>query len=192
MNCPNCSCGLREVKSSGVTVDVCSNCKGIWFDSGGLSDFVRSLTESEAISPQTPHLFRRAVQPPDSAEEKQKVCPRCGQQLHRFNYCYDSNVFLDKCSRCHGIWADGGQVEQAARYLKEDPRMRAVSEVMLEFHQPDQTLKDLAGYPISRALSAVIACGYLLGAYAAHGIRLCVAELVRLFLPLAALSKTRR
>jgi len=130
-----------QVKSKSAVVDICPDCKGVWFDSGEFVDFVRTLTESEEISPQTPQLFKPpAIQTVDIGKEQDKICPRCRQKLKIFNYAYDSNVFLDKCPHCQGMWADGGEVKEVARYLKEDPRITAIAEGLI---QRNQTLEDL-------------------------------------------------
>ena len=141
MKCPFCSTKLVEVKSKTALVDICPKCKGIWFDSGELVDFVKSLTESEEISPKTPRLFKeQTAQTLDTINEKCKICPKCNQKLKKFNYFYDSNVFLDKCPQCQGMWADGGEVKEVARYLKKDPRITAIAEGLI---RRNQTLDDL-------------------------------------------------
>lgn len=142
MKCLSCSSKLKEVKFKNALIDICPECKGIWFDSGEFVDFVKTLTESEEISPQTPRLFEKdTAQTVDTIKEKERVCPKCGKKLEKFNYAYDSNVFLDKCPSCEGLWADGGEVKEVARYLKEDPRIKVIGEAFIE---RDRTLEDLA------------------------------------------------
>jgi membrane associated rhomboid family serine protease/Zn-finger nucleic acid-binding protein len=129
MKCPVCSNTLRQVKSKSAIVDVCSKCRGIWFDSGELADFVKLLSQNEKISPEEFKLFhRRNVQTLFKIKEKDKFCPKCGKKLQKFNYSYDSNIFLDRCIDCGGIWADGGEVIAIASYLKENPAATAVGE----------------------------------------------------------------
>ena len=141
MICPFCSTKLTELKSTTALIDICLNCKGMWFDSGEFVDFVRTLTESEEISPKTPQLFKeQMIQTLDTIKEKDKICPRCNQKLKKFNYAYDSNVFLDKCPHCQGMWVDGGEVKEVARYLKEDPRITTIAEGLI---QRNETLEDL-------------------------------------------------
>lgn len=142
MKCPVCSNELTEVKSNTTLVDICSNCKGIWFDSGEIADFIRILTESDEVSPRLPQLFKpHMVQDANSINEKGKLCPRCNDKLHRFNYAYDSNVFLDKCPSCQGIWADGREALEIARYLKIDPRLMEIGKSLIK---KDKTMEDLA------------------------------------------------
>jgi len=129
MNCPSCSNKLWRARAKSGLVDICPRCKGIWFDSGELVDFVRQLTKSEDIHPETPRLFEpRKVRTLDTVKEEDKICPHCKSVMHRFNYCYDSNVFLDKCPSCHGIWTDRGEAQKIAQYMKVDARIVEIGE----------------------------------------------------------------
>lgn len=133
MKCPVCSNRLRQITAKSVILDVCPNCKGIWFDCDEFADFVGKLSASEQITAEKVKLFqRRNVQALHKLKEKARLCPKCSSKLRKFNYSYDSNVFLDKCPNCGGIWADGGEIEQVARYLKEDPQATAVGEALAE------------------------------------------------------------
>jgi membrane associated rhomboid family serine protease/Zn-finger nucleic acid-binding protein len=142
MKCPSCSNRLRQTKTKSAFVDVCPSCKGIWFDAGELADFVKTLAESEDICPEKIKLFHhRDVRSVYNGQEKNRSCPRCAKELQRFNYSYDSNVFLDKCPDCGGIWADGGEVRQIASYLKDDPKVTAIGRDLAEMIQASQDLE---------------------------------------------------
>ncbi len=124
MFCPVCASNLRETKVLLHLVDICPKCGGVWFDEGELQDFLKKLTESERVSPSVPQLFHeRDVQTTYRAEEGDKACPKDGRPMTRFNYAYDSNVFLDKCPQCEGVWTDRGEVKKIVRYLKVDPKV---------------------------------------------------------------------
>lgn len=127
MDCPVCSTRLRQVKAGNLDVDVCTNCSGIWFDSGELQVFLRELVKREDITPERTRLFTpREVATIDRSEPDGRVCPKCGLEMKTFNYSYDSNVFVDKCPECEGIWTDRGEVKRLAAYLKTDPRVAAI------------------------------------------------------------------
>ena len=145
MRCPSCSNILAEVAGKSATVDICQSCKGIWFDRGELVNIVQELLQREDVAPRSLHPFERSrVQTAKADDQIKRLCPRCQQQMKSFNYAYDSNIILEKCSNCEGIWADAGEVREVARYLKEDPRARVLGEALLQMQQEDQTLKDLA------------------------------------------------
>ncbi len=40
MTCPNCGGELMEVERSGIRVDACRNCRGVWLDRGELDQLV--------------------------------------------------------------------------------------------------------------------------------------------------------
>jgi N utilization substance protein A len=40
MNCPVCGQSLREVERSGVAIDICPGCKGVWLDRGELEKLI--------------------------------------------------------------------------------------------------------------------------------------------------------
>jgi membrane associated rhomboid family serine protease/Zn-finger nucleic acid-binding protein len=152
MKCPSCCGRLREVKSKTALVNICLDCRGIWFDSGEFVDFARRLTESEKISPKEVRLFEpRTVHTLKTVKETLKLCPKCNLAMKRFNYSYDSNIFLDKCTNCQGIWTDGGEIQQVARYLKDDPRIKTIGNDLVEHEKNMEELRSWAG--IGEALS---------------------------------------
>ena len=52
-------------------------------------------------------------------EKQQKLhymrCPKCGMELIEINY---KNIKVDKCSECHGIWMDQGELEHVTHMEK--------------------------------------------------------------------------
>lgn len=144
MNCPFCSNKLRRVKSKSEVLDICPRCRGIWFDSGELVNYVRALVDSKDIQPETSRLFeRREVDTSETTKEEDKICPNCSLVMHRFNYCYDSNIFLDKCPSCHGIWTDAGEVQKIARYIKQDPKIDEIGGELAKQTKRMENIKEL-------------------------------------------------
>lgn len=52
-------------------------------------------------------------------EEKEKLkelhfmcCPKCGHKLIEISY---SEILVDKCSNCDGIWLDAGEIEHVSK-----------------------------------------------------------------------------
>ncbi|MEN6403032.1 MAG: zf-TFIIB domain-containing protein [Armatimonadia bacterium] len=60
MQCPVCDDKMNEVERSGVMVDICPSCKGIWLDRGELDKLI-SLSEAPEHSAE----FDRAAPPRD-------------------------------------------------------------------------------------------------------------------------------
>jgi len=149
MRCPVCSSQLKQVKSISAVVDVCPSCRGIWFDSGELADVAKFLSQSDKVSPEKIRLFKhRNVKSVHKLGEEDKLCPRCEKKLRKFNYSYDSNIILDKCNGCGGIWADSGEVVAIASFLKDDPATTAIAKSLAEaIYKPERESEEpLAGY----------------------------------------------
>ena len=47
MNCPTCNTELKMSERSGIEIDYCTQCRGVWLDRGELDKIIeRSITES--------------------------------------------------------------------------------------------------------------------------------------------------
>ncbi|RDI95771.1 hypothetical protein DV704_05730 [Meiothermus sp. QL-1] len=46
--CPNCQNGMNEVVRSGVHIDVCPKCRGVWLDGGELEKLLGQVRAYEA------------------------------------------------------------------------------------------------------------------------------------------------
>ena len=127
MKCPCCLTTLRHVRHKLTEIDLCPRCRGVWFDSGELTVFVRSLIDEGKVTPEKVRLFeRRKVNAIRDKAQQGRSCPRCDQKMRPFNYAYDSNVFIEKCPDCEGIWTDRGEIMRIASYVKEDPRLTQI------------------------------------------------------------------
>lgn len=42
MQCPKCGSGMKEIILSGINIDECSSCKGVFFDAGELDILIES------------------------------------------------------------------------------------------------------------------------------------------------------
>lgn len=48
-----------------------------------------------------------------------KVCPQCSVPMHAYRFLYNSNVTLDECMQCGGIWVDDNELAEMAEYLAQ-------------------------------------------------------------------------
>jgi len=83
---------------SGVEIDLCSKCSGIWLDEGELA----TLAETKRDVPQ-------------EGQKKAATayrCPRCGQHLEEQLYTKGSDLLIDVCPSCSGVYLDRGELEQ--------------------------------------------------------------------------------
>ena len=156
MRCPVCSTALRRVRTRSFIVSICTKCKGIWFDAETFLPFAKKLsTESQTKSSSKITFQPRNVVTSEQVIEDARLCPNCQAGLHKFNYAYDSNIFLDKCKNCKGIWTDAGEIQQVASYLKKDPRLQEIGSYLVK---RDRQLEDITSLSdaLSRPVSPLI------------------------------------
>ena len=100
MRCPNCATVelvRRKVVNSDVMLDVCPQCKGLWFQRGQLERVLPKAVPKLAV-------------PPD-AKPGHRACPACQQPMHAFDYP-GTLVVIDMCQSCLGLWVDAGELRE--------------------------------------------------------------------------------
>jgi Zn-finger nucleic acid-binding protein len=116
MDCPNCHVGLEGVDVAGVHIDRCPNCQGTWFDKNEL----RVLRDRERNGDY--HWIDvdlwRDLEKFRARDQQGRVCPKDGQPMTTVRY-EDSNVAVDICSTCQGIWLEKGEYQRILDYLEE-------------------------------------------------------------------------
>jgi Zn-finger nucleic acid-binding protein len=111
--CPDCNIALEAREFQGITVDACSKCAGIFFDEGEVAALkargLAAMDELEAaIVPQI------AV---EATQGKFRRCSNCGSAMDKFRYMYNSDIVLDECERCGGIWVQDGELGRMREVL---------------------------------------------------------------------------
>ena len=104
--CPDCHKPLHQQTHFGVTLDVCADCAGIWFDAGEM-DALRSVSPDTLVAVEQSALPHSRHQPHIVTE---RWCPACPQPLDRHQYAADLPIALDVCPRCNGVWIPDGEL----------------------------------------------------------------------------------
>ncbi|MFC1745160.1 zf-TFIIB domain-containing protein [Candidatus Riflebacteria bacterium] len=100
--CPGCHSENLYNFSSGeeYRVDLCRDCKGLWFDAGETAQAVnlsRDIPEFEEV-----YKLKK---------ETHKSCPKCiGKNLVEFPFSNKSDLLIDYCEVCCGIWLDPEEI----------------------------------------------------------------------------------
>src|SRR5437867_9175120 len=105
MKCPDCAGKLKVETYSGLQVDGCPVCGGVWLDPGELKKLVQDPVALEAV--ETENIPQ--AQPADSANSDRR-CPKCEAGLESYNYAYNTPIVLDSCVSCSGIWVQDGEL----------------------------------------------------------------------------------
>lgn len=59
--CPNCNASMQNVARSGVELDICSQCRGVWLDRGELEKLLEGARDERAGQQQDRQHFEREV-----------------------------------------------------------------------------------------------------------------------------------
>lgn len=102
-------------------IEECPTCKGMFIDGSELHEHVTVITKDTAVEPAKEVTARNLIRPFFLLSKKR--CPRDKTKLRYINYGYDSNVLLEECSTCKGLWVENNQVLPLAAYLKSNPEL---------------------------------------------------------------------
>jgi Zn-finger nucleic acid-binding protein len=103
--CPICRVDLQPLTYGGVTLDVCLQCCGIWFDAEELERLL------ELPGP----VFHTSRLQYTGSEPTRRLCPACGATI-RAQEIHPGGSVCDRCPDCGGLWLDFN----AIRLLREE------------------------------------------------------------------------
>jgi Zn-finger nucleic acid-binding protein len=121
MICPTCKKHLDQAIVSGVEVDYCPKCLGLWFEEEELR--IAKDYKDRDLRWLDIDLWRDGEK--FKISPGQKLCPADRLPLYETRYG-DSDIKVDVCNICKGIWLDRGEFKKTIAYLKE----RADKEVL--------------------------------------------------------------
>jgi Zn-finger nucleic acid-binding protein len=127
MNCPKCKTKKlsEKIKIGDVVIDRCPSCDGLWFERNELR-LAKDKKAQDAIWVDVElkdksldwfkfDLWKDSVK--FKAEKDIKFCPRCEIPLYKINYG-DSDIEIDVCGVCKGIWLERNEFEKIIKYIK--------------------------------------------------------------------------
>ncbi len=124
MKCPKCKLeDLKEIKINGVRIDRCKYCGGLWFDKDELK--ITRDHRDKNLSWLDFDLWEDGSKLMVSG--KSIDCPRDGKPLFKIKYG-NTNVMVDICLDCHGIWLDKEELDKIISELKEKVNSETIPE----------------------------------------------------------------
>lgn len=131
MQCLVCHNILQNKDFETQSIDQCPVCGGIWFDEGELYEVaVHLIADNKIEDLSVKEAFNRKLVLPDRNNQPERKCPKCGIKMSVINYAYNSNVFLDRCASCGGLWADKNEIEAVTRIIKGNPTMNKYADAL--------------------------------------------------------------
>ena len=97
MDCPRCNVEMSETTNEETTLQRCSECGGLWIDSGDLNRLLL-----HANLPALPALGGYV-----NPDEIAGMCPACNVDLVAVEGGEKRALHYDTCASCGGIWIEG-------------------------------------------------------------------------------------
>ena len=112
MKCPLDSAELAPQNyEAGIKVDRCGTCKGMWLDHQELE----KIQEAQQIdygdeAKRLPDLVGQAYAMALANSKPEVTCPKCQQLMERLEHGGYSQIMIDVCTNCKGVWLDRGEI----------------------------------------------------------------------------------
>ncbi len=114
MECPKDNQTLETILFHDVEVDYCPDCLGVWFDQDELGWAKNS--KDEQLNWVDFDIWRDKEKFKMSHVDRH--CPSCRAGLVEVSYD-KSNVTIDFCKHCQGVWLDRGEFKKIMEYIKD-------------------------------------------------------------------------
>ena len=102
MNCPACKEAMIIVEHSGVELDCCPACRGLWLDASELGLLLGDAAKTHAFLEAGDHAHARG--------ERARRCPICRRRMQKDVTGGVLPVVIDTCRFGHGLWFDEGEL----------------------------------------------------------------------------------
>jgi hypothetical protein len=121
MKCPRDGAETaRSVEEGGVPVETCTRCGGVWLDKGELETILEAHRKVVRGEDPPDDPVRGAYRVAEERGDGARACPKCGTEMERREYAMTSQVLIDTCPRGHGMWLDGGELDEIERFYDEE------------------------------------------------------------------------
>jgi Zn-finger nucleic acid-binding protein len=125
MQCPIDQTEMIHRELDGAQIEECSQCKGIWFDKDEFRE-AKDSAEPDLVWMDF-DIWKHEDQ--FNLDLRGLHCPKDGQTLVTFQYG-ETQVEIDLCTQCQGIWLDRGEFEKIIAALDVDADTKSASEYM--------------------------------------------------------------
>ncbi len=115
MKCPiHKKAELKQAIFHDNEVDYCPTCLGIWFDQGEFR--IAKDSKDKNLDWIDVDLWESKTK--FEISKDQKSCPSCEVPMYEISYG-DSDVKVDICNLCKGLWLDRGEFKKTVDHLRE-------------------------------------------------------------------------
>ncbi len=124
MKCPiHKKINLETAVFYDTEVDYCPEGLGVWFEKGEFR--IAKDSKQKNLDWLDVDLWKEKGKFEISKEEK--LCPACEVPMYEVSYS-DSEIRIDLCNVCEGIWLDRGEFKKIIEYLREKSSKKIMNE----------------------------------------------------------------
>ena len=105
VKCPICKIDTEIISFSGIELDYCYKCGGIWFDRGETKSFHNALSDKTLCEEMKIYLEGLSGLRSRADRSDYLKCPICSMPMSHKRFIDVSDIILDKCFD-HGTWAE--------------------------------------------------------------------------------------
>jgi len=145
MNCPVCNHSLELVKYEYLPYHYCRWCQGMWVEAKLLKNLAVRMAVVSNIKPTETIPFKPRTVDRPAKDNRIRLCPKCSAGMKQLNYAYDSNVIVDRCDTCEGIWLDSGEIKQLAAFHQIDEKSVLLGRELIGLQNKSQKEEDYLG-----------------------------------------------
>jgi Zn-finger nucleic acid-binding protein len=121
MRCPRDQAELTpQIYEANVEVDFCPSCQGMWLDKGELETIQETIENDYS---DTLYDIGSAARAYEMARQKALpniTCPSCQAPLIPKQYGYCSQILIDVCPQCEGVWLDKGEIQALEQFFERE------------------------------------------------------------------------
>jgi len=130
MDCPVCKNAMITLELAGVEIDYCTECGGIWLDSGEL--------ELLLGEPEKAKQLLDSFKVDSTCPEKLRKCPICDRKLQKVIVgSGQPKLLIDKCRIGDGLWLDKGELQDildSAQLDKDNKIQKLLADIFGQNH----------------------------------------------------------
>lgn len=124
MKCPRDGAALfPRAYEDEVYVDACPGCGGMMLDRGELEKIEEAEEHDYAGElARIPDMVGGAFEAARQKAAPDIACPACGAVMEKKEYVHCSQVIINKCPSCGGVWLDRGEIEALEIFYERSRR----------------------------------------------------------------------
>lgn len=105
-------------------MDRCHSCDGVWLQKSEL-EAIQELPERDYSKDlQGVDVVALAYERARQSTKPVASCPECEGSMYAEEYAYCSQILVDRCGTCGGIWLDSGELSALEKFFERETRVR--------------------------------------------------------------------